>query len=94
MQFNFDQKDLEAIRQIVREEMRALINEAIAARDVAPDGPEMISVKDAAALIGVSVSTIWNLVKSGKLKKHQSGKLVRFAAADVLGILKTKKAAE
>ena len=48
---------------------------------------EYLRKRDAARLVGVSMSTIDNYVRQGKLKKHPfTGKSVRFKKGDVLAL--------
>ena len=55
-------------------------------------GGEFLDVRGAAKLLRVSVGTVHNLAKNGRLKKSFVGRQVRFLRADVLAIFDRKKA--
>jgi excisionase family DNA binding protein len=73
--------ELEAvIRRIVREELERLLRERAAP---APATPELISIGDAAARLGMSRSFIRAAIREGRLPIERIGRAVRLRPADV-----------
>ena len=53
------------------------------------DYPELLSRKQAGEMVGITVTTIDRYAREGLLKKHRTGKLVRFKKNEVLNAFKT-----
>ena len=76
------------IRQIVRDEVRAAIDERLAdLRAREPVGEQYLSAKRAAAVAGVSVSTIRRWWSQGKLPVSGRPRLRRVRRSDLEGFL-------
>ena len=59
-----------------------------------PKGPLLIRASDAAVLLGVHRTTIWRLVKAGRLGTVELLGAVRIRRADVEGLARGHQAAE
>ncbi|MBZ4371507.1 helix-turn-helix domain-containing protein [Corallococcus sp. AS-1-6] len=68
------------VRREVERALKALRETPAASR------PELLTQADAAALLGVSVSTIRNWLRDRKLTKYGSGKVVRVSRAELLAL--------
>ena len=53
------------------------------------DFPDFLSRKQAAAMVGVALTSIDRYANEGLLTKHRNGKLVRFKKSEVLKAFKT-----
>jgi len=87
----FGEAFLTGIRQIVREELRAVINTTSLPHPY--DQPRRInkpylSVKEAAKMATLAPSTIRLYIRKGKLKAHKVGRRVLIAKADLESFLK------
>lgn len=67
---------------LVRREVERVLN----AQRETPTEKALLSQAQAAALIDVSVSTIRNWLRDGKLKRYGSGRVVRVARAELLAL--------
>lgn len=81
---------LSAIRQVFREELRAVIN--ITSLPRPSDQPRRInkthlSVKEAAKMASLAPSTIRLYIRKGELKAHKVGRRVLIAKADLESFL-------
>jgi excisionase family DNA binding protein len=48
------------------------------------DADELLSIKEAAAVMGVCEKTIYRMVGSGALRRHAAGRAVRVRRGDLL----------
>lgn len=64
------------IRAIVREELRSALAEA-------PAGPAILTVEQAAALVGVSEKTLCSWIKRGRLRASRPGRRYQIARSDL-----------
>jgi len=72
------------IRNIVEQAVRKVISENQTLPAVPDDGKQLLTRKEAAALAGVCISTIDNMVKAGVLRKYRTGGVVRFRHSEVI----------
>jgi len=54
-------------------------------------GSEFLTVQQTMKMLKVSMATVHNLAREGRLKKHHVGRQCRFLRADVLAIFDRKK---
>jgi excisionase family DNA binding protein len=62
------------------------VAQALKARAAEKSAKEMLTQAEAATLMGVSVSTIRNWLREGKLTRYGTGKVVRIARAELLAL--------
>lgn len=82
----------EIVEEIRRQER--IINEAQRVKDGLYDsllaagsgGFELISVKEAARLLGVSVGTVYNKINSGELRARHVSSAIRLLRTDVMAV--------
>lgn len=82
-------------RELIREVIIETAPETVSAILVAlyppkpePENDKYLTIKETAELLKVSVMTIHNLRKSGKLKYRKLGKMVRLKESEVLAMMK------
>ena len=60
-------------------------------KDYPPEAPKnYLTTKEAAEKLGMDVSTLWRMDKTGYLKKIKIGSAVRYLESDVLKLLEGK----
>ena len=52
--------------------------------DSGTEGFDLISVKEAARILGVSLGTIYNRINNGELKSRKIGSVIRVSKSDLL----------
>lgn len=72
-----EQQIAEALRPVIREEVRAIAAELRAALPPAP----LVTVAEAARLVGVSVPTMRRRIKAGEVPVRRTGRTVRIDPA-------------
>ena len=91
--FSLNLRDFEHLqRQWMREEAAKAIEAALPKiQGEFSDLPEMMTRKQAAAVIGVSLGTLDSWAKEGRIKKHRAGGVVRFRKDELLANFKSLK---
>lgn len=79
---SIEQSIAEALRQVVREEIRAAFAEARAAED-AEDAKRLVGVPEAALRLGLSRSTVYKLSERFEIPNVKIGTSLRFRVADL-----------
>lgn len=72
------------LREIISTEVRKAFIEQKATAPAAPELPERPTRKQVAKYLGVSLPTIHEYMRSGKLKYSKVGRLTRFDRTDVM----------
>lgn len=73
------------LESIIKESVVAAINVAIPQKkDPYPHLPEFLTRKQTAKALGLSLTTIDNLARQGRLQKRRNGKITRFSKKDVI----------
>ena len=76
------------LRAALREELTSLLPPT---SDPFSGYPDLLSRKETANLLGISVATVDNWTREGRLVKHIMGPVVRFKKDEVLSSLETLK---
>ena len=69
-----------------QEAIDRILEGRLAPEPQAPKGPLLLRVKDAAALLGVHRTTMWRLVKAGRLETVELLGSLRVRRADIEGL--------
>lgn len=85
---------LEDFKTEITKDMTFVLNQALAAH-LKPNEPteKLITKKEVCELLGVSLVTVNDWEKKGKLKGYQIGTRVRFKLSEVLEALKERRVA-
>lgn len=79
---------VDELRNLIAETVRAEIQTHIPApAEPFATYPELLSRRQTAELLGVSIASLDNWTNSGRLRKHRIGAAVRFKKAEVLAAL-------
>lgn len=78
---------LEDVRAVIRHELQSAPATSTANGTPASPGDELLSIREAAALLGVTVQTIHAWKQKGMLKYHKLGSRSYLKRADVLDAL-------
>ena len=73
----------EVVRQVLREELRALQSPPEPAQN-------LLSLRNASKLVGIRVSTLKQWLRSGALTRYGEGRIVRISKAELLAHLAPK----
>lgn len=77
----------DVVRQVLREELRAI-------QQPPPAEQNLLRLRDASKLVGVSVSTLKEWIGSGALTRYGEGRILRISKAQLLGHLAPKEMPE
>lgn len=79
----------EALVEIMRPEIERIVNEIVAALDLAPSSSPWLTTKEAAEYLGVTTGAVHMRVRAGKLKAHyDAGNKLRFHRDDLDGSMR------
>lgn len=79
---------VDELRSLIAETVRAEIQTHIPApAEPFADFPELLTRRQTAQLLGVSLASLDNWTATGRLRKHRIGAAVRFKKAEVLAAL-------
>jgi excisionase family DNA binding protein len=77
-------------RRAAREEYELLLAEQAAAIEQADKNDQVLTVQQAANLIGIQPQTVYEWIKADKLRAHRIGRAVRLKRGDVLAALQAQ----
>lgn len=79
------------MREWFLDELKRFMNQHAKENSQFTDLPEMITRKQAAKMIGVSVTTLDMWTREGRLRKHRIGRTVRFKRDELIASFKSLK---
>lgn len=72
------------ISEAVKEELQNIIHNKTGRNSQSSDGDELLTRKETASILNVTLPTLTKYVRSGKIKCHKIGRRVLFKKSDIL----------
>lgn len=69
---------------VVRDDLKAVLKELLLEHQMANQGDPVLTIKETAALLKVSIPTVRNLISNQEIPYFQRGQVIRFNRTDVL----------